>query len=213
MRRIVLPLIRGAFPAIAVATLIPLALFQVAMFAGSVGLAIATSVVYAYGVATYQYARRRRVSGMLLVTVFMATVRALGAVVSGQAIVYFAVPAVETAGFGLMFAATMFTSQPLIVRLARDLVPHAAEGIASRRALIRTLSIVWTVTYLGSCATSLILLTTVPLPIFLGAHTIAGWVWTGTGMYLTISLCRRRAAGLFTETLLRPEPVPAAMAA
>lgn len=204
---------RGALPAILVATLIPLALFQLALAAGSMIWAIAISVAYAYGVAAYQFVRYRRVSGMLLVAVFMATIRAGTAISSGHMMLYFAVPVVETAGFALMFAATMFSSEPLVVRLARDLVPHAAEGIAARRALIKTLSLVWTATYLGSCATSLILLATVPLPVFLGAHTLAGWMWTGSGMALTISMCRRRAGGLLTESLLQPAPVAVAMGA
>jgi hypothetical protein len=173
---------------------------------------MAVSVVYAYGVAIYQYARRRRVSGMLLMTVFMATMRAVAAVASGQAVMYFAIPVVETAGFGLMFAATMFTSEPLVVRLARDLVPHAADDIAQRASLIKTLSLIWTVTYLASCATSLVLLTTVPLSVFLGAHTLTGWFWTGAGMAITIALCRRRTSGLLGETRLRPPVVAAAMA-
>ena len=209
--RVVVPLVRGALPAILVATLIPLALFQLALAAGSIVWAIAISVAYAYGVASYQFIRYRRVSGMLLVTAFMATIRAATAISSGHMMLYFAVPVVETAGFALMFAATMFSSEPLVVRLARDLVPHAADGIAERRALTKTLSLVWTATYLGSCATSLILLTTVPLPVFLGAHTLAGWVWTGSGMALTISMCRRRAGGLLTETLLQPAPAVVAI--
>ena len=205
--RILVSLVRGALPALMVATLIPLAVFYVALAASSIVWAIALSVAYAYGVAIYQYARWRRISGMLLVAVFMASLRVLAAVVSGHMVVYFAVPVLETAGFGLMFAATMFTSEPLVVRLARDLIPHAAEDFAGRGSLIRTLSLVWTVTYLGSCATSMILLSTVPLPVFLGAHTLAGWFWTGTGMMLTIGLCRRRASGLLDHTRLRPVPV------
>ena len=208
----VVSLIRGALPAVAVATLIPLALFYFAMDLGSMKVAIGVSVAYAYGGAIYQRARRRRVSGMLLVTAFMATIRAVGAAASGHAMVYFAVPVVETAGFALMFAATMFTSQPLVVRLARDLVPHAADDIASRRTLIKTLSLIWTVTYLGSCGTSLLLLATVPLPVFLGAHTVTGWLWTSLGMGLTIALCRRRSAGVFAETRLHSTPVAVAIA-
>jgi hypothetical protein len=210
MIKTVISLGKGALPAVAVATLIPLALFYTVMIAGSLAWAIPTCAAYAYGVAAYQYARRRRVSGMLLVTVLTATVRVVAAAASGQVMVFFAVPVVETAGFGLMFAATMWTSEPLVVRLARDLVPHAADGIAERVSLTRTLSLVWTVTYLASCATSLVLLATVPLPVFLGAHTLAGWFWTGSGVALTIGLCRRRASGLLVGSLLQPAPVIAA---
>lgn len=198
MLRTVVALVKGALPAVIVATLIPLALFYVALTAGSVMWAIGVSVVYAYGIAGYQFVHRGRVSGMLLVTVFMATIRTVAAFLSGHAFVYFAIPVVETAGFGLMFSATMFSSEPLVVRLARDLIPHAADGIASKRQLIKALSLVWTVTYLGSGATTLVLLTSVPLPVYLGAHELTGWFWTGSGVVVSLLLLRsaRRSWGL-----------------
>ncbi len=197
-------LLRGAFPSIAVATLIPMALFYLTLAAGSIVWAIGVSVLYAYGFAAFQYRWRRRVSGMLLMTVFMVTVRAVSAMASGHSVVYFAIPVAETAGFGLMFVATMWTSQPLIVRLARDLVPHLADDLATRRALIRGLSLIWMVTYLASGATTLTLLTTVSLPVYLGAHQLAGWCWVGGGVALSLSLCRRRGVGLLAATLAGP---------
>ncbi|HEY3810395.1 MAG TPA: hypothetical protein VGL49_03090 [Acidimicrobiales bacterium] len=209
-------LLRAAFPAIAVATLIPLALFYLTLAAGSMVWAIGVSVVYAYGFAAFQYSRRRRISGMLLMTVFMVTLRAVAAGATGQAMVYFAIPVAETAGFALMFVATMWTSEPLVVRLARDLVPHVADDLATRRALIRGLSVIWMVTYLGSGATTLALLTTVSLPVYMGAHQIAGWCWVGGGAALSVSLCRRRGEGLYAKALagrpalVAPAVVPAA---
>lgn len=206
MWRSMLILARGAMPAVVVGTLIPLGLFYVALSAGTVEWAIGISVAYAYGVAAYQHFRRHRVSGMLLVAVFMATVRAVTAIVSGHAVVYFAIPVVETAGFGLMFLATMFTSEPLVVRLARDLVPGAADGLATRRSLIRTLSLVWTAVYLGSGATTLILLTTTPMRVFLGAHTVTGWLWTGSGAVSSVLICRARARGLVAAACASVRP-------
>jgi hypothetical protein len=188
-------------PAIAVATLIPLALFYLTLAASSMVWAIGVSVVYAYGFAAFQYGRRGRVSGMLLMTVFMVTLRAVAAAASGQVFVFFAVPVAETAGFALMFVATLWTSEPLVVRLARDLVPHAADDLASRRSLIRGLSLVWMVTYLASGATTLALLTTLPLPLYMGAHQIAGWCWVGGGLALSISLCRRHGDGVLGVVL------------
>jgi hypothetical protein len=209
MARVVWNMAKGALPAVLVATLIPMALFYIALTAGSVGWAIAVSVGYAYSVAAYQFARRRRVSGMLIVTAFMATVRALAAVLSHKVAFYFAVPIVETAGFGLMFLATMFSAEPLVVRLARDLVPGAADGLAERRSLIRTLSLIWTVTYLGSGATTLALLVSVPLPVYLGAHTLTGWVWTGSGVLASLLICRSHASGLLSCLTGRTAPLAA----
>ena len=154
-------------------------------------------------------------SGMLLVTVFMATIKALAAFLSGQPAVYFAIPAVETAGFGLMFLATMFTSEPLIVRLARDLVPHLVDPFTQRQALVRTLSLVWTATYLASGITTITLLATLPFPLFLGAHTVTGYFWTGSGLASTVLICRLRAADVFAvaaRPVGSPSETPAAPA-
>ncbi|MDE3205204.1 MAG: hypothetical protein KGQ66_13425 [Acidobacteriota bacterium] len=205
--RTALSLVRGAIPALLVATLIPLLLFYVVMAAGTITWAIGLSVVYAYTVAAYQHFRNHRVSGMLLITVFMATLRGLAAILSGHPFVYFAIPVAETAGFGLMFLATMFTSEPLVVRLARDLVPTAADGLAARRSLTRTLSIVWTVVYLGSGATTLVLLMMTPMSVFLGAHTLTGWFWSGSGAVISLLICRARAAGLVASACAGCRPV------
>lgn len=185
-------------PAVLVATLIPLALFYLVLSAGSVLWAIGVSVVYAYTVAIYQHLRRRRVSGMVFMTVLMATLKAVTAVASGHPLLYFAIPAIETAAFGLTFLATMFSREPLVVRLARDLVPGAAEELSTRRTLVRSLSLVWTFTYLGSGATTLVLLVTTPMRVFLGAHTLTGWFWTGSAALASVLICRARASGLLT---------------
>ena len=198
-------LLRAAFPSIAVATLIPMALFYLTLAAGSILWAMGVSVFYAYGFAAWQFGRHRRVSGMLLMTIFMVSVRAAAAA-SGQSAVYFAIPVAETAGFGLMFVATLGTSQPLIVRLARDLVPHLADDLMTRRSLIRGLSLIWMATYLASGATTLTLLTTVPLPVYVGAHQVVGWCWVGGGVALSVNLCRRRAAGMLLAPLADRRP-------
>jgi hypothetical protein len=213
MRRTLLLLARGALPAIVVATLIPMTLFYAALAAGSVFWAIGVSVLYAYAMVAYQHIRNHRVSGMLLITAFMATVRAVTAIASGHAMVYFAIPIVETVGFALMFLATMFSREPLVVRLARDLVPGAAEELVSHRSLIRSLSLVWTVTYLGNAATTLLLLVSTPMSVFLGAHTVAGWLWTGCGAAASVLICRSMAAGLLATAWASADPTPTSAAA
>jgi hypothetical protein len=213
MSRYVWVLARGAMPALTIATLIPVGLFYAALAAGSVRTAIVVSVIYAYGVATYQWRCRRRVSGMLLVTVCMATLRLAMWTLSGQAKLYFAIPVAETAGFGLMFLATMFTSEPLVVRLARDLVPGAADGIAARRSLIKALSLVWTITYVGSGLTTLLLLNTVPLRVFIATHVVSGWMWTGSGVLASIVICRLMGTGVLASLLALSPPGPGRPAA
>lgn len=208
--------LRAALPAIAVATLIPLGVFYIGLAVGSVVAAIVASIVYAYGVALYQWVRNRRVSGMLLMTLLMVTLRGLAAAVTGHTFAYFFVPVVETAGFGLLFLATMFTSEPLIVRLARDFVPHLAEDLAGRRRLIRWLSATWTLTYLASGATTLVLLLTQSVAVYVTAHEVIGWMWVALGVGASIALCRRHAAGLWQSAMRHhhhTHPAPGALPA
>lgn len=202
--RTILSLVRGALPALALATLIPLGLFYLCLFLGSVDIAIAVSVVYVYGVGFWQYRRRPRISGMLLITIFMVTVRAAAAMASGSSFLYFVIPVVETVGFGLLFVASLATRECLIVRLARDVVPHVAEDLAARAPLCRFLSLVWALTYVGSGLTTFVLLVTQPLPVYLGAHQLTGWAWTGLGVATSLLVCRWRARGLLTSLRHRP---------
>ena len=100
-------MLRGALPAVTVATLIPLVLFYTALMAGSVTWAIGALVGYAWLMAAGQYFAHRRVSGMLLVTVLTSSFRALVALVSGHTFMFFAIPVLETAAFGLTFVLTL----------------------------------------------------------------------------------------------------------
>jgi hypothetical protein len=189
-------LVRGALPALAVATIIPLCLFYTVMVTASVDTAIVTSVLYAYGVGLWQLWRKRRVSGMMMVTMFTVSVKALAALASGQPFFYFLAPVIETVGFGLLFVCSLLTRESLIVRLARDLVPCAAEDLAERAGLCRMLSVVWAVTYLGSAVTTFFLLISQPVTVYLPAHQLSGWAWNGLGLAVSLLLCRWRARGL-----------------
>ena len=214
MRWSVWILARGALPAVAVANLIPMALFYTCLDLGTVQWAISIGVVYAYSVAAYQLIRRRRVSGMVLVTLFMSTVRCAAAASTGHPKLYFAIPVFETVGFALMFLVTLFVGrEPLVVRLARDLVPGAADSLAARRSVVRSLSLVWTLTYLGSSATTGFLLYATPLRVFVATHTFAGWTWTLSGVTVSVLICKYRARGVLAAALRRSAPAPSLPAA
>jgi intracellular septation protein A len=205
----------AALPALAVATLIPLFLFYVVLLLGTVDIAIAVQVVYAYSAGLWQYRKRRRVSGMLMVTMFMVTVRVVALTLSGRPFFYFLAPVIETVGFGLLFMVSLLTRESLIVRLARDVVPDLADQLAERVGLCRGLSAVWALAYIGSGMTTFLLLVTQPLPIYLAAHQLTGWAWSGSAIVTSVGLCRWRARGLFSFAMARrgrpARSVPAAL--
>jgi intracellular septation protein A len=179
-----------------VATFIPLTLFYTAMILRSVDTAIVVSVCYAYSVGLWQLLRRRRVSGMLLVTMFTVSIKGIAVLASGQAFFYFLAPVIETMGFGLLFVGSLLSRESLIVRLARDVVPCVAEDLAERVCLCRLLSVVWAVTYVGSGITTFFLLVSQPVTVYLAAHQLTGWAWDGIGLAASLLLCHWRAKGL-----------------
>lgn len=208
-------MIRQALPAVTVATIIPLGLFYLVMAAGSVEWAMVVAVAYASAMVLWQYLRHRRVSGLLVVTWLTAVLRAALALVSGHPFVYFALPAAETAVFGLVFVATLAGSEPLIIRLARDLLPAAADRLAANRPVIRKLSVVWAISHLLSAGATIAILMTTPLAVFLAVHVFANWVFIGAAGGVSVWLVRSRDRQLLTElmALLRQAAAPDATAA
>ena len=99
---------RGAFPAVMTATLVPLGLFYAVSAAAGMKAGIITSLAWAYLVLARQlYTSRRRVSGLLVITAFTLTVRALTWALHQTTFTYFSVPVAETIGMGLLFVGTL----------------------------------------------------------------------------------------------------------
>lgn len=198
---LVLKMVRQALPAVMVATIIPLGLFYIVLLSGSVQWAIGASVIYAWAMVAWQYLRHRQVSGLLVVTWLTATLRAALALVSGHPFIYFALPAAETAAFGLVFVATLARAEPLLIRLVRDLLPAGADLLAANRPLIRNLSLLWGVSHLLSAVATMLLLLTTPLPVFLAVHVFANWLFIGSAGGLSMLLARSRDRNLLGEVV------------
>ena len=195
-------MVRQALPAVMVATIIPLGLFYIVLFSGSVRWAIGASVIYAWAMVGWQYLRHRQVSGLLVVTWLTATLRAALALVSGHLFIYFALPAAETAVFGLVFVATLGGTRPLLIRMARDLLPAGADRLAANRPLVRDLSLLWGVSHLLSAVATMLLLLTTPLPVFLAVHVFANWIFIGAAGGLSVLQARSRDRDLLREVVL-----------
>jgi hypothetical protein len=183
-----LRIVRGAVPALMVATVIPLAIFYSVSAVAGMKPAIVASLAWAYAMLGRQAFSTRRVSGLLMITAFTLTVRCIAWVVHQSAFTYFAVPVLETLGMGALFVVTLAIGKPLLVSLARDFVPSLGEhlGGVTYRPLVRRLSLLWGLVYAGSAASSAALLTTQSIHWFLLLHQASGWVWTGTGLALSV---------------------------
>lgn len=190
----------GAVPAITVATIIPLVLFYgVSALTGSLKPGIIASLAWAWVMLIRQLMTKGRISGLLSLTAITLTIRCVTWAVHQSTFTYFAVPVAETVVVGTLFVATMALGRPLLVNLAHDFVPSLAEHLAEEkyRPLVRRMSMLWALVYLGSAATSAILLSTQSMHWFLLMHQFSGWCWTGSGIALSMIYGRHHARELF----------------
>jgi hypothetical protein len=195
----VLRLVAGALPALLVATIIPLTLFYSVSAAAGMKAGIVASLAWAYLMLGRQILTTKRMSGLLVITAFTLTVRCVTWVIHQSTFTYFAVPVLETIGMGALFVVTLAMGRPLLVSLARDFVPSLGDHLShdKHQRLVRHLSCVWGIVYLGSASTSAVLLITQNIHWFLLLHQMSGWMWTGTGLAFSFAYGRRHAKELF----------------
>jgi hypothetical protein len=190
--------VRGALPAVMTATLIPLGLFYAVSAAAGMKAGIIASLSWAYLVLGRQLYRSRRASGLLTITAFTLTVRCVTWALHQTPFTYFSVPVAETIVISILFVATLAVRRPLLISLARDFVPALGDRLAhvTHRRLVRRLSCVWALVYLGSAGTSAMLLLTQNIHWFLLFHQASSWTWVAAGLAVTFAYGRRHGKEL-----------------
>lgn len=189
---------RGALPAVLTATLIPLGLFYAVSAVGGMKAGIIASLSWAYLVLARQLYTSRRASGLLTITAFTLTVRCITWGLHQTPFTYFSVPVAETVGIASLFLVTLVIGRPLLISLARDFVPALGDRLTdvSHRRLVRHVSCIWALVYLGSAATSATLLLTQNIHFFLLFHQASSWTWVAGGLAATFAYGRRHGQEL-----------------
>jgi len=181
-----------------VATVIPLLVFALSQARYGTTIAIAATATWTLGVTIIQALCRGRVSGLIILSLIMLSIKATSGLATGSSFLFFAVPCLGTAATGAMFAWSGRWKRPLLVRLARDVVPflgdHLSSG-ASRPFVIR-LGWTWGFAYLANAVASFLLLVFMPLHVFMVLHVLAGWSCTGLAAVVTLFLARRHGPHL-----------------
>ncbi|SFD03280.1 Intracellular septation protein A [Nocardioides terrae] len=111
----------------------------------NVATAVIVALAWMVGAMAWRYATRRPVSGLLLLTLGILTVRTAFTLVTGNAFVYFVQPVFADFAVAVIFLGSLWTSRPVIARLAPDFYPMSAS-VAARpemRALFRRLTLMW----------------------------------------------------------------------
>jgi uncharacterized membrane protein len=198
-------LARHALPSLLEATAIPMALFYCVLPTLGLWPAIASSLLWSYTAVGRRLLTGRRVPGVLILAVALATARTAVAAADHSAFLYFVQPVLATALVGLTFLGSAALGRPLTERLAADLIPFP-EGFLSRpqvRRFFTGIAVLWGVNQLANAGVTLWLLTHEPLDVFVVAHNVASW--TLAGISIGVSTLWFRVA-MARAGLLLPRP-------
>ena len=201
-RSVVGAVIRRLVPSLIEATLIPTVLFYVVVARFGLLWAFIAAAGWTFGCVGGRLLGRRAVPGLLVLGCIGISIRTGIYLWSHNAFVYFAQPVLRTMLTAAAFALSALLGRPIIARFADDFCPldpdvRRRPGIEQ---LFRRLTYQWAGVNAALATVSLALLWTVSTTTFVGATTVATWLLTSTGLYLTVSASVRtaRSEGLTT---------------
>lgn len=170
------------------ANVIPAALFYVCLVTIGVSTALIAALAWCYGVISWRMATRRRMSGLLALTVAVLTVRTAFALASGDTFVYFLQPVVTDALVGALFLVSLISARPVVARLAADFYPMSADVAARPRVqqLFWRLTLLWAVVCTGKAVITLWLLESQSLANFVLIKNVAIIVLTALAVTATV---------------------------
>jgi hypothetical protein len=205
---------RGGWKVVVAGTVAPLVVFYAAMAVGGMAWGITLSLVWAVGAFAWTWISQRRPSALLAVTGAMVLARAVTWVGGHSVFGYFAVPVAETVGMGLAFAITCWAGRPLLVALTKDFSPAIGARLAAvhHRHMVRRLSVVWAVAYVGSAVSSLSLLLWTSRPWFMALHQFSGWGWDVGALLASVLVAGEEGRSLLAEATA-PVKLPGPLAA
>jgi hypothetical protein len=193
---------RRMVPYLVEATLIPSVLFYVFFATLELKWAMVAVLAWTYGSVGRRIVTGVRVPGLLVLATLGITARTAIFLLSDNHFIYFVQPILRTVLTAIFFAMSVIVGRPLITRFAADFCPLTPE-VQERPAianLFRRLTFLWAGINAVAAITSMTLLLTLPVAVFVGTAMAAGWVITCSGIVLTVSDSVRtaRREGLVT---------------
>jgi hypothetical protein len=180
---------RRAVPTLVEATLVPVLLFYVAMFAAGIWAAFAFALAWSYGALVRRYLLGHPLPPILVLSTVALTVRTAIALGSGSTFIYFFQPVLGTLAMAGVFLGSIALGRPLVARLATDFWPLSDEVVAHPAVvrLFRGLTVLWAGVYASTAITTFVLLQTLPTSSFIAAKMLTGYLITGTAIMVTIA--------------------------
>ena len=130
---------------LATAVVVPAALFATTVVTFGIPAAMVVALTWMVGATAWRWATRRPVSGLLLLTLGMLTLKTCIALATGNTYIYFVQPVFVDATVAVVFLASLWSATPIVARLAPDFYPIDA-ALAARpavRGLFRRLTLLW----------------------------------------------------------------------
>jgi hypothetical protein len=166
VRRPVRPHLRDVVARVAVslatAVFAPAALLWVMLVIFNVATAVVVALAWMVGAMAWRWVTKRPVSGLLLLTLGIMTVRTAFTLATGDTFIYFVQPVFADFAVAAIFLGSLWSARPVIARLAPDFYPMST-AVAARpemRALFRRLTLMWGLVILAKGSITLWLLET-----------------------------------------------------
>jgi hypothetical protein len=185
------------------ASVIPAALFAACLAAMNVWAALVVALAWCYGAIGWRLATRRRMSGLLVVTVVGLTAKTAVTFASGSTYLYFIQPAVSNVVIGCVALLSLATARPFVSRLAADFYPMTDE-LAMRPRLQRLfwhLTLMWAMVCLAKAVITMWLYESQSLTTFVVMKSAVFLALTVVAAAVTIVAAVRvaRREGLLTH--------------
>ena len=143
-----------------IAVVAPAVLFWAAMVFFNVYAAVSVALAWMVAAMCWRWATRRPVSGLLILTLGIMTVRTAFTLATGNTFVYFVQPVFADATVAAIFLGSLWTARPIVARLAPDFYPIDVALAARPRIkrLFRRLTLLWGLVIVAKGTTTLWLL-------------------------------------------------------
>jgi hypothetical protein len=128
-----------------IACVVPAVVFTSLMLGLGITSALIGTLCWSYSAIGWQVFHGKRLSGLLVVTSSVLTLRTLVALASGDTFIYFMQPVATDAFIATAFFVSLLTARPVVARLAGDFYPLTPE-VASRERVVRLfrgLTLLW----------------------------------------------------------------------
>lgn len=168
---------------------IPAVLFYLCLVMVSVWAALVAALAWCYGAIAWRMATRRRMSGLMVLTVVGLTARTAMTFASGNTWLYFIQPVISNGVIAALFLLSLATARPVVARLAADFYPMD-EDVALRPRVQRLfwhLTLLWAVVCLAKASVTFWLLQSESLETFVVLKSVLILALTVMAVTVTVS--------------------------